>query len=56
MLIGFVSWQISVKISDLRPDDKLPPVFVWDFIIYQFNYGMKNIEIYKIPKNMKKKL
>lgn len=56
MLIGFISWQISVKISDLRPDDKLPPVFVWDFFVYQFNYGMKNIEIYKGQKYEKEAL
>ena len=39
----FASWQISVKVSDLRPDDKLPPVFLWDFIVYQFGYGLKAI-------------
>ncbi|MBK0083012.1 hypothetical protein IAE51_03620 [Lactococcus sp. S64] len=52
----FVSWQISVKVSDLRPDDKLPPVFLWDFIVYQFGYGLKAIEIYKGQKYEKTKL
>lgn len=46
----FASWQISVKVSDLRPDDKLPPVFLWDFIVYQFGYGLNAIEIYKGQK------
>ena len=52
----FASWQISVKVSDLRPDDKLPPVFLWDFIVYQFGYGLKAIEIYKGQKYEKTKL
>ena len=52
----FASWQISVKVSDLRPDDKLPPVFLWDFIVYQFGYGLKAIEIYKGQKYEKVKL
>ena len=52
----FASWQISVKVSDLRPDDKLPPVFLWDFIVYQFRYGLKAIEIYKGQKYEKVKL
>ena len=46
----------SVKVSDLRPDDKLPPVFLWDFIVYQFGYGLKAIEIYKGQKYEKTKL
>lgn len=52
----FASWQISVKVSDLRPDDKLPPVFLWDFIVYQFGYGLNAIEIYKGQKYEKVKL
>lgn len=56
VIVLFASWQISVKVSDLRPDDKLPPIFLWDFIVYQFGYGLKAIEIYKGQKYEKEKL
>ena len=32
------------------------PVFLWDFIVYQFGYGLKAIEIYKGQKYEKVKL
>ena len=52
------SYKLSLDqpLSDLRPDDKLPPVFLWDFIVYQFGYGLKAIEIYKGQKYEKVKL
>ena len=47
MVLGFICYKISLFLSEIRPDDKSPIIYLKDMVIFLFNFGFTGKSIYK---------
>lgn len=47
MALGIICYKSALFISEIRPDDKTPPVYLKDMIVFLFNFGFSGKSIYK---------